>query len=74
VGSQPTAAVPAFLKVAIPEAAIPSQPSPERPAAGSMAQSRTRIPVRKGLVLEVEESFERPMLLAAILFVAGITR
>jgi hypothetical protein len=66
---------PAFLKVAFPEKVIPVRADREtQTQAAPQIQNRTRVPVRKGLALDIDETFERPLLLAAMLFVAGLAR
>ena len=45
---------------------------PEAPSEKNM--SRTRITVRKGMVLEIDENFDKPFLAAAIFLIAGFTR
>jgi len=70
-----TARAPAFLKVAFPEKVISAEPDRETQTQATLPiQNRTRVPVRKGLALEVDETFERPLLLAAMLLVAGLAR
>lgn len=45
---------------------------PEAPTEKNM--NRTRLTVRKGVVLEIDENFDKPFLAAAIFFIAGFMR